>query len=301
MSWKPVTILSATVFLILAWGFGCHYYQSAHSAESSLAFLDQNLAQVDASVHQAKEQLAIREQVSASLREKLNRAQTALTAPKVVDPKDSLPAKDDATLLAADPKLRELYLKGIRSGLGFLYGSMYQMYQSLGLTQAQIDKFEELATAQADDVITMKAAALAQGLTLSDPAFAALEKQNLEQYYATIDREVGAPVSQKLIEYARLGPAESVAGRTANYIPLGSPPLTSLQVAQLKQIVANASASYQNGGDTNLDDINWDQANDLAAHLLSGAQLETYQAVAGYEQIQAKIRQFYAKPQASSP
>jgi hypothetical protein len=194
--------------------------------------------------------------------------------------------------------MRSLYLKSLRANLALRYGLMYQ---SLGLTQAQIDKFEELAITQADDVITMQAAALAQGLTLSDPGLAALEKQNVDQFYATIASAVGAAVSQQVIQLDRMQGMQDIVNGVDNMITAGSPPLTSLQGAQLTQILANASASYKDGGNADQNTINWDNVYDQAEALLSGPQFQAFKAEAGSLRLRPMFEQFYSQQQAGSP
>ena len=184
------SILAATsAFLVLALGFGWFGLRSARQAETSLAALRQNLARLNASVQQARDQMT---EAAAEARPHCEQNSKACpltaVATKIVSVPNPLPTKDPATLMASDPKLRSLYLKAFRAGLVRKYRPMYE---GLGLNQLQIDKFEDLATAHADDVVTMQAAAREQGIKPSDPDFAALEKQSTGSIYATVAQRSG--------------------------------------------------------------------------------------------------------------
>ena len=176
------------------------------------------------------------------------------------------------------------------------------MYQSLGLTPAQIDKFEKMAIAQEDDVVTMKAAAIAQGLALSDPGVDVLEKQSKDQFYAAVASDVSVALSQSLTNLDRISPVQdTVIFLSHTFTPLGSPHLTYMQEAQLGQILANASASYQSGGDADTTTIDWDQAYNQAAALWSGPQLQGFKNSMEFRQYRDKENQFKSQQKAASP
>jgi hypothetical protein len=285
--------VATTAFLAFAVGFGWDSFQSAHKAETSLYTLSAQRARLAFDIHQTRQRIAARQRVAVALQARIKSVE-----PKV-PPAKSSQRKDENTLIASDPKLRGLYLKSYRALLGLRNA---WLYQSLGLTQAQINKYEEMATAQEDDIVAMKAAAIARGLTLSDPGLAGLEKQSKGQFYSAIASGVSEALSQSLINLDRISPVQDTVVFNASLLaPLGSPHLTDLQEAQLGQILANASASYQSGGDADTTTIDWNQAYDQAAAILSGPQLEGFKTSIEFRQYRDKENQFESQQREVTP
>jgi hypothetical protein len=280
--------VAAGVLLAFALGFAWHNFQSARRTAASLAELGEQRGQLDMSIRRARERVAARRQDAIALQNKINSAQ-----PPKSTPGNSPQAKDPATLMASDQKLRSLYLKSFRALLAV---RVAWMYQSLGLTQAQIDRFEEMAEAREDDIVTMKAAAIAQGLAQSDPGLAALQKQSEVQFYAAVASEVSVALSQALINLDRVEPVQEDATNMSFLLaPLGTPHLTGWQEAQLGQLLASASTSYQSGGNADTNTIDWDKAYDQAAALLSGPQLEGFKTWMELRQYRNKLDQFQSR------
>jgi len=297
MRLRSSIIVAVSVFVVIGLVFAWYSARSARAADASLTALNEKLARLDVNLSQERERIAVGGRHVADLesRTKSAKPRQAATAEKPPQPKEA------ETIMASDPNLRALYLNSFRAGLARRYGSMYR---SLALTQTQIDKYEELATAHADDLVTLHADALAQGLKLSDPDVAALEKQSDGRFHELVGSEVGAPVVQQLINLDRISPMQHDATLTEVLIPLGSPPLTDVQETQLMQVLANASASYQGGGKADQKSINWDmvydQAETLLSGVLTGSQLQGFKAAIEYEQLTVRRNQFDARQKAGS-
>jgi len=290
-------IVAASVFLVIALAFEWHRVRSAHAADPALTALNEKLARLEVNLAQERKRIAAGRRHVADLESRIKSAKPR----KAAAAKTPSQPKDPATLMASDPNLRALYLKSFRACLARRYGSMYR---SLALTPEQIDKFEELATAQADEVVTIQAAAVAQGLQLSDPGVAALEKQSNNQFYELVGSEVGAPVVQQLVELDRISPVQQAANLTELFNPVGSPPLTGGQETQLTQVLANASASYQGGGKADPNSINWDmvydQADTLLSGVLTGSQLQAFKVAVEFEQTSVRRDRFDSQQKAAS-
>jgi hypothetical protein len=84
-------------------------------------------------------------------------------------------------------------------------------------------------------------------------------------------------------------------------VPPGSTPLPRIQSEQLTQILANSSASYKSGGNADQNDIDWDNALNQAAGLLSEDQLRAFKALAGYQKVSIQAKRFSSQGQANGP
>ena len=283
-------VAAAASFLALALGVGWYGFHAARRAEASLAAINRALGRLHAGVRQADERAATRKRDIDGLQAALQKA--------LADAQVNRPAghKDPATLMAADHTLRDLYLKSFRANMMRRFGGIYQI---LGLSPVQIDRFEELATACEGDKWTIRAAALAQGFAPNDPAIDGLQKQNLEQLRAAVANELGTAVAQQLDQVGRLEPAQGLVDDAGSLVAPGTPPLTNSQDAQLLQLLAISSDGYQAGGKFDPSTVDWDKASAQAATILSGSQLEAFNAEAQLARVVAMVNQFYSHQKAA--
>ena len=290
---SPQTTIRAGLggLLLLALGFGWYGIRSCRRAQADLAELTQKLTHLDANVRQKEARTVARQQEVSALRAKLEGAPFPASA-------NHRPGKaDPATLLAADARLRNLYLKSFRANLILRFGPMYQ---NLGLSQAQIDKFEDLTTDHEGERMEIRAAALAQGLAPADPSVVTLQARSDDQYRAALTAALGADLSPQLDQIDRTQPAQTLVANIAGMVPGASAPLTQAQGSQLIQILADASPSYQAGGKPDPHTINWDEASVRATAILSGPQLQAFNAEAQFYRLGAEAAQFYAQRQPST-
>jgi len=289
---KTSIILAAPGFIVLAAAFAWGSFHAAGKTEASLASLTQRLDILETKVREAQAEMAEDKREARALRAKLDSVQWAPAAAA-----SRLPgAASPAALTEADPKLLDLYLKSFRANLRQRFGVMYQM---LGLSPAQIDRFEELATAHADESADLRAAALSQGLDPTDAGIAALRKQQNEQFSAAVAADVGVDASRQLQQIARLQPMEGVVAAMDSMAAVNAAPLTNFQAWQLTQALANSSPGYQAGGLADPNTINWAVAAEHATPILSAPQREAFQAEAKMAQVAELVRQFYAQQPAA--
>jgi hypothetical protein len=145
----------------------------------------------------------------------------------------------------------------------------------------------------------IRAATLAQGLALADPANTVLQKQSNDQYLTALSGALGDAVVQQVNQISRMQPAANLVYDISSLAPPGSIPLTSIQSGQLLQILANSSPNYQSGGNVDLGTINWDIAYPQVTAILSGPQLQAFNAEAQMFRLGAKVNQFYSQQPAS--
>jgi hypothetical protein len=288
---ETINVVAIAVFLLLALGFGWYELRAVHAADSALADLTGKAARLDADVHEAEFRLKASRGDAVTLRAKLHGLAMAAAARNRPDP-----SLDPSVFIAADPKLRDLYLKWFKANLVVRYGAMYQ---ALGFSQEQIDKFEELTTAREGERMDIRGAAMGQGLTSADPANGTLQKQSIDQYNAALSASLGEGVVEQVNQVFRTQPGEILVSDISSLVPPGAPPLTSAQSGQLLQIMANANPTYQSGGRIDPSAINWNNITAGAAAILSGPQLQALNAEAQLARIAAKANQFYSQPPAN--
>jgi len=191
--------------------------------------------------------------------------------------------------MAADPKMRKLYLDAFQANLALRFGALYRQFH---LAPAQIARFEQLATDHADDQVTAEIAALQQGMSLDDPEFKALRQKDTAVFYAAISDEISPAVSARVIALDHIVQSQGLANEILTMRGPGSAPVTSEQVEELAQDLANASPAYQGGGNASTQDINWDAAYALAARTFSADQLEGFRVSAEHRAVSERLRQF---------
>ena len=200
-----------------------------------------------------------------------------------------------ASLLAADPKLMDLYLRSFRAGLPDRFGAIYAR---LGMSPAQIDRFEELSTAHEGEIMDLRAAAEAQGLPDDDPGIAAMRQQSNRDYrtaITTLALSLGLTPS-RLEQENNLanGALESVLGGVASLAALSPAPMTYAQAGQLAPILAAANTAASPGA-IDRSTIDWDKVLPQAAAILPAPQVQALQAQATAAQVLRLAREFDAR------
>jgi hypothetical protein len=278
-------IVASGIFLGLSLGFEGYCVSLARDVEAALAIANEKLVRLDASAQQTRNRLTASQQDAAALQSRVENGRPAAVAAQPA------PDPDPLIALAANSKLRDIYMKFFRSYTARRFGWMYPI---LGFSRTQIDRFEELRTEYEGDKIDLRTAALAMGLNLSDPGPTALGNQELARLLAALDTLEGPAAKEKLDQFFRMERQPWIS-EMDNMIPVGSAPFTSAQVGQVVQILANFSPSYQNGGNADPNDIDWDKASTQAAAVLSSPQLQVFNAAAQEAHIHRLIKQFYSQ------
>ena len=180
----------------------------------------------------------------------------------------------------------------LRAWLELKYGPLYR---KLGLSQEQIEALENIAAAHWMRWRDTLAVSRAEGITMSDPAIGALRKQEDAQYQAEETELIGQSGTEQVQEYERSAAVRSLANGLAGIVYSIGAPMNAEQGEQLTQILADGSASHQNGGPANVEDIDLDAINAKAQGVLSPAQFaalkESYQAEQAFETLNHLIAQ----------
>jgi hypothetical protein len=273
--------VAATLVAILALGAAWYFFREIQAAERGRISLT---ASLERTRERTRAEAAARGRQSGAGRD--GQSADHAGGPAGAAPRPGAPTV--AALLAADPKLMVLYLKNFRAQLPDLYGFEYAR---LGLSPAQIDKFEELTTAHEGETMDLRAAAQAQGLPANDPGIAAMRKQSDRQYQLAVLSLAGiSAVQAQNDQRMASGQMETILANVASLTAVGPAPMTYAQAGQLAPILAAASPSFQSGGQVQLGTMDWDKAIAQAAGVLSGPQLDSLkmQAVAARATVLAK-------------
>jgi RNA polymerase sigma factor (sigma-70 family) len=170
---------------------------------------------------------------------------------------------DAQKFLETFPQARDAILEGERGQVKRTYSLFFK---SAGLTGDQINQFENAVMENSLHNMAISPQGDFSLNTSPPPA----------DQLSTI---LGAQAYQQYQDYNRAMPAQNVAIQVATESAYASAPLTLDQVNQLAQIVADNSASYHNGNNVNLDEVDWGSVLTQAAAIgLSPAQTQKLQS-----------------------
>jgi len=195
------------------------------------------------------------------------RASAEATPKKPVPPVRNRP--DLAALLEAKPELRVMFGQSYRAELSVRY---LPFFDALKLSPDAVENFKNLMVESEEERLDVQAAAKAQGLTETDPAFAKLQQEQQAKMKAAQLELLGEAGYQQLEEFKRVQPLEQIVGGVANLAGQTSSPLTAPQAERLLNVLARASGAYQAGGVADNSTIDWPRALTEAQSFLSPSQ-----------------------------
>ncbi len=297
MSLKSILIAASLAVLVLGLGLGGFTLRKRNEIRIALGQLSEEQGRSEARLQQEREAGARRRREQMALAAKP--ARTA-RGPRDVGRSSGGPGAADIKpidrsanfnrAIERHADVRALALKAFRANLVVRFG---EMYKSLGLTSEQIEKFEDMATAHEDDRETLYAAAAQQGLDPAAGNVLVLHDQYMNQYYASLGIDlspaVEAAVQQLDSERNRVGPLQSVVEAADMTIDVDATPYSGRQRSDLVRMLAGLSPSYQAGGSADVDSVDWTAARTQAATILSGAQLQAFDAQVQMMLLQRKL------------
>jgi hypothetical protein len=282
MNFRKIIGAGATLVAVLALGAAWYFFRETRAAERAQISLT-------ASLQRARERTRTEEAAPRTSGDGSSASAAHAGNPDGAAPHPAAPSL--AALLSADPKLMALYLRNFRANLPDIYGFEYAR---LGLSPAQIDKFEELTTAHEGETMDLRAAAQAQDLPANDPGIAAMRKQSDRQYQLAVLALAGISAVQAQNDQRMASPQMSIIlGNVASLTAIGQAPMSYAQAGQLAPILAAASSSFQSGGQVQLATIDWDKAIAQASSVLSGPQLESLKMQAVAAKATALAKEFH--------
>ena len=202
------------------------------------------------------------------------------------------PARPDVNaIFAAHPELEAAYRKAT---LGKLHQTYDRLWNRMGLSSAQIEQV--FAILMRDDENEMDLAMTANALKLSsdDPSLRQFRGEENTVTRAALESALGSQGYQTLQDYNRALTVQSAAEDVASLTAASGSPMTGAQTEQLTQVLAEASASYRNGGRPNWISTDWEQVLSKAPLFLTPPQVTALQAKAQQAKVAAMLAQFYA-------
>lgn len=172
--------------------------------------------------------------------------------------------------LAEDPRLQNLKIAARRGQLAI---SFEPLYRTLALTPEQIRRFEDNLLRHEQERDDLSSAARARGVAPNDPTVQKLLGDSIRAYRATQRELLGDYGMTQLEEHERLESVREVTSGLAAAAAMAGVPFNAEQAERVAQLLANASATYENSHRPNMGRVDWDRVRDEGRTFLSESQL----------------------------
>ena len=282
MNRRMLTLLVG-VFLTAATALTWTKLSSTYRMQSAATALHDRQTQFERHARELEQQLA---QMAHAASEAKSATTPAKSPPTTTAPIKPKPRPDAATLMAQNPKLRELFEHYSRSDLGLRYRPFYRAAQ---LTSEQIVRFQALVIEQKQEQFDLESAARSSGLAESEHAKLSA---NAEQQHSIEQRQLLG--DEAFIAYQEFQRIEPMQGYVASVACLGigtAEPLTEVQGERLLDILAKANSSYKSGGKAD-GELNWPQVLVQVQRILSPEQARVLQGRADLTRVFALAAQY---------
>jgi hypothetical protein len=272
---------------IAALGIAWHSARRRHLSEAARADVAAENARLVRVIGDGERRLAASKREHTALRQALETARK----PPVATPGPAAGARPPASAaglqttgtiaerLQKDPQYQLQWLATKRAELTAKYGPFYR---SLGLTPAQIARFEENFIRREEKNIDYGAISLAQNREhgqISAELWGLMTK--VEPEHQAAQRELlGDDGYRQWRDYERtVWVRNLVNGWAGGAAVVARDPFTPQQGEQLVRILANASATYRNGGDVRTWEIDWDSVDAQVRQMFSDAQFKLFKTM----------------------
>jgi hypothetical protein len=280
MNGRNLIRLAMGLLLIAALDIFWRSFHSARGAEAAWLRLENRRAALEAEISNADRRWAAAQHALENLALKRSALDNTAAARPARKPRMSAEAA-----LRSNPRLQALYFENLGAQQR---NNSAPLYHALGLSPEQILQMDDINLRAAERRMDLRWAAEAQGTSLADPAYLALQRQVTEQAKADTGNVLGEAGAQQLQALLRAAPVNYVVGQVGAAVAQTATPLSADQAAQLTQLLANASGDYQGGRAAALASVDWNAALSQAQGLVSAPQLAALQAtVATYQESQA--------------
>ena len=182
-----------------------------------------------------------------------------------------------------DQKMQALWMKSDRAGMYFRYAAFYH---ALGLTPAQVAKFERVMAEHFQNDRDIKAAANEEGILSSDPAITQLQSQEQSRFNSALTDALGPDGPHQLLDFddgspGALGsssPTRQMVDRLTAVLADSANPITPQQAQQLVNLLK--ASQVPSPTDPTGSQIDWNNAGAKAAEILSPAQMVEFGSAA---------------------
>jgi hypothetical protein len=198
----------------------------------------------------------------------------------------------DFKALAKNPAFEAAFISNFRASLRPVFAPLYQQ---LGLTPAQVQRFEDVLTDCGRANFDVAVSAVDQGLTPKDPSLKDLYEENIANAVAGLQ---GIATKQQVTDYLKgyqkTKPGRDVVSQLALPLSYTDTPLTSQQSTSLVQLIAAHTAGKDNV-------IDWSSVMAQAPGVLAPSQISMLDAVHAQIQYKQAYREAVRKGNAGSP
>jgi hypothetical protein len=199
---------------------------------------------------------------------------------------------DFRAIVAKDPELRQLYLKGF---VADLYTNWGPLFKQLGLSPDQINKLNANQLSLEEKKLDLAALADSEGVSTDDPDIAAQAHQDWRDAGREARKLLGKADFHVYRTYLSNQPVLPQVNDLAAFEFSAADPLTASQAGQLTQVLADASARDKNNW-VKSGTVNWQTAMPRVQAVLTPAQYEALQIMQAQKAAQLQIKQFTNPP-----
>lgn len=254
--WVPSLLLAAAVGASLVWA---RRTLAAHQT------LTATLAVAELQTRQEEERLGRPPETVRQERETPARADPVQSHRTAGLP----PSPWDAALLR-DPSYENLWIGSARFRI---HGRYAAFIREAGLSAETGNKLMQLLLDRAATEVDINAAGDAKGLAHDDPDLERMRDDAEKQLSAGEAALLSPAQLRELADYGRTLQAQQAVQIFAGRSVVAGMPLTLQQTDELTVWLANASSSYQQGGNATFDTVDWSQALAEAASIITPQQL----------------------------
>jgi len=194
-----------------------------------------------------------------------------------------------AEALLRDPALQKLFVGSEHFKIQTRYG---RFFRQAALTPEQIDQIGQQMLKQSQDELDIKAAGRELGLAPDDPSLVRMRQLADDELHAAEALILNPIQLEQLAQYERTLPAQTAVNSVAAQAAVSELSLTSNQIDQLTQGLANASGDYQKGSAANLETVDWPSAMAEARNVLSDAQFRLVQSIMAEREAEGALDEY---------
>jgi hypothetical protein len=175
-----------------------------------------------------------------------------------------------------DPALQRAYLEAERGRVAMLYASIARQ---LGLSNEERNRLFELIAQRDEQRLDISTLVLSHGLEPSSTEVVRLWSEISASFARSLNALIGGAGYVVFVEYERKLPVQPLVSNFAGAMAMQGEPLSPAQGEALTGLLAQSSASYQQGGAANPNDIDWTEAVEKAAVVLTPPQIVAFRNV----------------------
>ena len=176
-------------------------------------------------------------------------------------------------LISNDPTFQQFWLDRKRGDYALSFGPVYQ---TLGLSNEEVERLIEILAKRDADKEDLRAIAVARDLRSSDPALDAIQQQSIAERRASLIELLGEARTEQLEEYERTIAVRSYVSQTAGMMAVAGSPLSREQADRMAMAIASTDPVYAAGGPADMGRTNASAIKDLLEEILSPAQMTLY-------------------------